>query len=31
MLELKAAIAGIVREFDRSLRRVPIQAQPTLI
>ena len=31
MLELKAAIAGIVREFDRGLRRVPIQAQPTLI
>ncbi|HVA28694.1 MAG TPA: methionine synthase [Candidatus Baltobacteraceae bacterium] len=31
MLELKAAIAGIVREFDRGLRKVPIQAQPTLI
>jgi 5-methyltetrahydrofolate--homocysteine methyltransferase len=31
MLELKAAIAGIVREFERGLRRVPIQAQPTLI
>src|SRR5580692_10324527 len=31
MLELKAAIAGIVREFGRGLRRVPIQAQPTLI
>jgi 5-methyltetrahydrofolate--homocysteine methyltransferase len=31
LLELKAAIAGIVREFDRGLRRVPIQAQPTLI
>jgi 5-methyltetrahydrofolate--homocysteine methyltransferase len=31
MLELKAAVAGIVREFDRGLRRVPIQAQPTLI
>jgi 5-methyltetrahydrofolate--homocysteine methyltransferase len=31
ILELKAAIAGIVREFDRGLRRVPIQAQPTLI
>ena len=31
MLELKAAIAGITREFDRGLRRVPIQAQPTLI
>ncbi|HXM05993.1 MAG TPA: homocysteine S-methyltransferase family protein, partial [Candidatus Acidoferrum sp.] len=31
MLELKAAIAGIAREFDRGLRRVAIQAQPTLI
>ena len=31
LLELKAAIAGIVREFDKGLRRVPIQAQPTLI
>ena len=31
MLELKAAIAGIVLEFERGLRRVPIQAQPTLI
>ncbi|MEO6834618.1 MAG: homocysteine S-methyltransferase family protein, partial [Candidatus Tumulicola sp.] len=31
ILELKAAIAGIVREFGRGLRRVPIQAQPTLI
>ena len=31
LLELKAAIAGIVREFGRGLRRVPIQAQPTLI
>ena len=31
LLELKAAIAGIVREFDRGLRHVPIQAQPTLI
>jgi 5-methyltetrahydrofolate--homocysteine methyltransferase len=31
MLELKAAVAGIVREFERGLRRVPIQAQPTLI
>jgi 5-methyltetrahydrofolate--homocysteine methyltransferase len=31
LLELKAAIAGIVREFDNGLRRVPIQAQPTLI
>ncbi|MBV8147539.1 MAG: homocysteine S-methyltransferase family protein, partial [Candidatus Eremiobacteraeota bacterium] len=31
LLELKAAIAGIVREFNNGLRRVPIQAQPTLI
>ncbi len=31
LLELKAAIAGITREFTRGLRRVPIQAQPTLI
>lgn len=31
MQELKAAIAGIRREFARGLRRVPIQAQPTLI
>lgn len=31
LLELKAAIAGIVREFEGGLRRVPIQAQPTLI
>jgi 5-methyltetrahydrofolate--homocysteine methyltransferase len=31
MLELKAAIAGITREFERGLRRVAIQAQPTLI
>src|SRR5690348_11505210 len=31
LLELKAAIAGILREFDKGLRRVPIQAQPTLI
>ncbi len=31
LLELKAAIAGITREFDRGMRRVPIQAQPTLI
>jgi 5-methyltetrahydrofolate--homocysteine methyltransferase len=31
LLELKAAIAGIVREFERGMRRVPIQAQPTLI
>ncbi|HEY1976787.1 MAG TPA: methionine synthase [Candidatus Baltobacteraceae bacterium] len=31
LLELKAAIAGIEREFRAGLRRVPIQAQPTLI
>ncbi|HXO17690.1 MAG TPA: homocysteine S-methyltransferase family protein, partial [Candidatus Dormibacteraeota bacterium] len=31
LLELKAAIAGIRREFARGMRRVPIQAQPTLI
>ncbi|HKU81038.1 MAG TPA: methionine synthase [Candidatus Tumulicola sp.] len=31
LLELKAAIAGIIAEFARGLRRVPIQAQPTLI
>ncbi len=31
LLELKAAIAGIKREFAKGLRRVPIQAQPTLI
>jgi 5-methyltetrahydrofolate--homocysteine methyltransferase len=31
LLELKAAIAGIEREFERGARRVPIQAQPTLI
>ena len=31
LLELKAAIAGITREFAKGLRRVPIQAQPTLI
>jgi 5-methyltetrahydrofolate--homocysteine methyltransferase len=31
LLELKAAIAGIHREFARGMRRVPIQAQPTLI
>jgi 5-methyltetrahydrofolate--homocysteine methyltransferase len=31
LLELKAAIAGIVREFAKGMRRVPIQAQPTLI
>ncbi len=30
LLEIKAAVAGIVREFDRGLRRVPIQAQATL-
>ena len=30
LLEMKAAIAGIVREFDRGLSRVPIQAQATL-
>ena len=30
LLEMKAAIAGIVREFARGLRRVPIQAQATL-
>ena len=27
---MKAAIAGIVREFERGVRRVPIQAQATL-
>ncbi len=31
LLELKAAIAGIHAEFSNGLRRVPIQAQPTLI
>jgi 5-methyltetrahydrofolate--homocysteine methyltransferase len=31
LLELKAAIAGIVRAFGEGMRRVPIQAQPTLI
>ena len=31
LLELKAAVAGISREFARGARRVPIQAQPTLI
>jgi 5-methyltetrahydrofolate--homocysteine methyltransferase len=31
LLELKAAIAGITREFAKGVRRVPIQAQPTLI
>ncbi|MBD5654912.1 MAG: dihydropteroate synthase, partial [Candidatus Eremiobacteraeota bacterium] len=30
LLEMKAAIAGITREFDAGLRRVPIQAQATL-
>ncbi len=30
LLEMKAAIAGIAREFARGLRRVPIQAQATL-
>ena len=30
LLEMKAAIAGITREFDRGARRVPIQAQATL-
>jgi 5-methyltetrahydrofolate--homocysteine methyltransferase len=30
LLEMKAAIAGIVRQFSRGLRRVPIQAQATL-
>ncbi len=31
LLELKAAIVGIGRAFHDGLRRVPIQAQPTLI
>jgi 5-methyltetrahydrofolate--homocysteine methyltransferase len=31
LLELKAAVAGIMREFAGGLRRVPVQAQPTLI
>jgi len=31
LLELKAAVAGITREFAKGLRRVPVQAQPTLI
>jgi 5-methyltetrahydrofolate--homocysteine methyltransferase len=31
LLELKAAIAGIRRAFAAGARRVPIQAQPTLI
>ena len=30
LLEMKAAIAGIVREFKSGARRVPIQAQATL-
>jgi len=30
LLEIKAAVAGIVREFQRGARRVPIQAQATL-
>jgi 5-methyltetrahydrofolate--homocysteine methyltransferase len=30
LLEMKAAIAGITREFERGVRRVPIQAQATL-
>jgi 5-methyltetrahydrofolate--homocysteine methyltransferase len=30
LLEMKASIAGIVREFNKGLRRVPIQAQATL-
>ena len=30
LLEMKAAIAGIMAEFDGGLRRVPIQAQATL-
>jgi len=30
LLEMKAAIAGIVREFNNGARRVPIQAQATL-
>jgi len=30
LLEMKAAIAGITREFARGLRRVPLQAQATL-
>ncbi len=31
LLELKAAIAGITRAFAAGMRRVPLQAQPTLI
>src|SRR5665213_1314940 len=30
LLEMKAAIAGITRAFDKGVRRVPIQAQATL-
>ncbi len=30
LLEMKAAIAGITREFAKGMRRVPIQAQATL-
>ncbi len=30
LLEMKAAVAGITREFSKGLRRVPIQAQATL-
>jgi 5-methyltetrahydrofolate--homocysteine methyltransferase len=30
LLEMKAAIAGIVRAFEAGMRRVPIQAQATL-
>ncbi|MEO7038403.1 MAG: methionine synthase [Candidatus Elarobacter sp.] len=30
LLEMKAAIAGIVRAFDAGVRRVPVQAQATL-
>jgi 5-methyltetrahydrofolate--homocysteine methyltransferase len=30
LLEMKAAIAGITRAFDKGARRVPIQAQATL-
>ncbi|MDQ6932373.1 MAG: dihydropteroate synthase, partial [Candidatus Eremiobacteraeota bacterium] len=30
LLEMKAAVSGIVREFARGARRVPIQAQATL-
>jgi 5-methyltetrahydrofolate--homocysteine methyltransferase len=30
LLEMKAAIAGITREFAKGVRRVPIQAQATL-